>query len=239
MTEPKIFFCGDPHGQFKQILRAAKEHKPDALILLGDNLGEADSTRPLHEELKEVWDRTWFIHGNHETDHEATARPLQLDSDRNIHGRVVEIAGLRIAGLGGVFRSKIWLPGTEPVFRNFQEYKAAADLKRPPKDRREPAALGEDRKHFSSIFADDYDALGAGEADILVTHEACSPHPHGYAELDDLAQALGARWHYHGHHHDCLDYSEHWERLGFVTRGVGLRGITDLQGNLIVPGQKD
>jgi hypothetical protein len=33
-------------------------------------------------------------------------------ADRNQHGRVVEFDGLRIAGLGGVFREKIWHPAT-------------------------------------------------------------------------------------------------------------------------------
>lgn len=48
--------------------------------------------------------------GNHDTD-----EPKHYDKlfgselgDRNLHGRIETIAGVRIAGLGGVFRTKIW-----------------------------------------------------------------------------------------------------------------------------------
>ena len=33
---PEIFFCGDPHGEFSQILSAARDYKPAAMVILGD-----------------------------------------------------------------------------------------------------------------------------------------------------------------------------------------------------------
>ena len=36
--------------------------------------------------------------------------------ERNIHGKVVDIQGVRIAGLGGVFRGHIWMPPNRPMF---------------------------------------------------------------------------------------------------------------------------
>ena len=35
---------------------------------------------------------------------------------RNLHNRVVEIQGQRIAGLGGVFRGQIWMPPNKPMY---------------------------------------------------------------------------------------------------------------------------
>jgi hypothetical protein len=47
----------------------------------------------------------------------------------------------------------------------------------------------------------------------------------------------------HGHHHDNIDSSSHWEQQGFKSFGIGLRGITaiDLDGHarVIVPGALD
>ena len=76
-------------------------------------------------------------------------------------------------------------------------------------------------------------------ADVLVTHEAPSCHPHGHASLDELGRCLGVRWAFHGHHHDQLDYSAMNDRLGFRAFGVGLRGITSLDGEVIVEGEDD
>ena len=81
-------------------------------------------------------------------------------------------------------------------------------------------------------------ALG-GQADILVTHEAPSAHPHGFSVLDELGQSLGVSAVFHGHHHDCLDYRAQRRRLGFATFGVGLRGITDMHGRVLRAGELD
>ena len=38
---PEIFFCGDPHGTFDQINEAARLYSPDAMVILGDQIGRA------------------------------------------------------------------------------------------------------------------------------------------------------------------------------------------------------
>ena len=76
-------------------------------------------------------------------------------------------------------------------------------------------------------------------ADILVTHEAPSSHPHGFAAIDELANRLGATTSFHGRHHDRLDYSAQRTWLGFDAFGVGLRGITDQDGRVIRAGEVD
>lgn len=176
-----ILFCGDPHGHFGHIIEAVQEHQPAAVILLGD----LQAQRPLEVELALILDKTevWFIHGNHDTDSEADHDNLfgSKLANRNLHGRVVEIAGQRIAGLGGV------------------------------------------------IFPVDYERLQKQRADILVTHEAPSSHPHGFA-IDELASRMGVSKAIHGHHNDQLDYSAERTRLGFNAFGVGFRGIIDQDG---------
>jgi len=81
--------------------------------------------------------------------------------------------------------------------------------------------------------------LAAQRADLLITHEAPSCHPHGFHAIDALARALGVQAAFHGHHHDSLDYRPQWATLGFRAFGVGLRGVVDHEGNVIVPGELD
>lgn len=94
-------------------------------------------------------------------------------------------------------------------------------------------------KHSSSIFPDEYDRLSQLHADVLVTHEAPSVHPHGFDALDELAQAMNVNSTFHGHHHDNLDYSRHWAQLGHKAYGVGFCGITALDGTVIRAGDFD
>jgi len=222
---PMILFCGDPHGQFGHIIEAVQEHRPAAVILLGD----LQAQRPLEVELATILDQTevWFIHGNHDTDSVADHDHL-FGSDlaeRNLHGRVVEVAGLRIAGLGGVFRGKVWTPPAPSTFENPKQYLASCGKGNLWRG-------GLPLKHRSTIFPDDYERLQKQRADILVTHEAPSAHPHGFAAIDDLARRLGVSTSFHGHHHDQLDYSTERTRLGFDAFGVGFRGIFDQDGRI-------
>ncbi len=106
MSEARILFVGDPHGEFRPLIETAKATRPDAVVLLGD----MDLERPLQQELTPIWEETniYFIHGNHDCDRPHWYENLMGDSmdTRNLNGRVADIAGIRIAGLGGVFRER-------------------------------------------------------------------------------------------------------------------------------------
>lgn len=247
-----IYFLGDVHGRFDRVAEAVRENRPDAVVFLGD----LDCTRPLHEEVAEIRDLTevWYIPGNHDSDAASSWGNLTCAemADRNLHGRVVEIAGVRVAGLGGVFRGEIWYPPEPPQFDNYESWRR----KEVPQSRQ--AALGDSPKkaaylasksarigaerllrHQSTIFVETVRALERQRADILVTHEAPSCHPMGFAALDEVARKLRVTRLFHGHHHDCLDYGPFVDAMGFRTIGVGLRGITDEEGRKVVEGELD
>lgn len=145
---------------------------------------------------------------------------------------MVTIAGVRIAGLGGIFREQVWRPPEPGNYTSQQDFVARCG-----KGNRWRGGLP--LKHHSSIFPSDHANLSKLCADILVTHEAPSAHPHGFAAIDELARTLGVNKTFHGHHHDRLDYGTERARLGFDAFGVGLRGITDQDGRIIRPGDLD
>lgn len=223
----RIFFCGDPHGHFQHIIEAVHAHRPAAIVLLGD----VQAQEPLELALGPILDRTevWWIHGNHDTDSDADYDHLfgSALADRNLHGRVVEVAGLRIAGLGGIFRGQVWTAPHPPRYPSAEDF-----LARSGKGNRWRGGLP--RKHRSSIFPRDYEALLHEKADVLVSHEAPSCHPHGFRAIDEMAASLGARMAYHGHHHKHVEYGEdEAQRLGFRPFSVGYCEIRDEQGNVV------
>lgn len=241
MTTPKILFCGDNHGHFRHIIGAVERAKPDAVLLLGD----IEAQRPLEVELAQILGKTSirFIHGNHDTDSDSNVRNLfgSKLAHCNLDGRVENICGVRIAGLGGVFRGKVWTPPTEPRHRSFADWRAAMRRSRAPIG---PTSVDsilatQVRTQQSTIFPDVYDRLSRLRADVLVTHEAPSCHRYGFEAIDDLARALGVQASFHGHHHDALNYQDQWEKLGFMAYGVGFCGITDLDGAIVRPGDFD
>jgi len=251
-----ILILGDNHGRFDHIPPAiaaerARSCRVDAVIFLGD----IEAQRDFEQEVAPIEALGVAVHwivGNHDTDSEDNWRHLQNSQHRRIDGRVVEVCGIRVAGLGGIFRGAIWFPADsksvsaeELHFRNYEGF--ARDLhSRPGVQRRlskmdrirlesvpdrvsamiDPTRSGQLRKHASSIFPDTLQSLATQRADILVTHEAPGCHPHGFDELTRLAQSLGVRASFHGHQHDNLDYSSTFDSLGFRPHGVGLRGIT-------------
>lgn len=218
-----ILFCGDPHGYFEHIIEAVQERRPEAVILLGD----LQPKRPMEVELAPILTLTdvWFIHGNHDSDSETDHDNVFGSglAERNLHGRVVEIAGQRIAGLGGVFRGKVWAPPAPAIFEHPDQYLAHCG-------KGNFWRKGLPMTHRSTIFPVVYEHLKSQRADILVTHEADSAHPHGFAAIDELARAMGVARTFHGHHHNQFDYSADRARLGFSAFGVGFRGIVDIDG---------
>lgn len=210
-----------------------------AVVLLGD----IESPRPLHVELAPIKDKVWWISGNHDTDNAELWSHL-VDSelaDRCLDGRVVTLPdGTRLAGLGGVFREKIWQPPADPNYQSYDAWLNSLQLgwsKR--QGGKQPMFASERFKHRSTIFHDRYQELACQRADILVTHEAPDFHRHGNEALTLLAIALNAKTTFHGHHHDRLDYSQQAGELGMAAFGVGLRGISGRDGRPIVPGELD
>ena len=224
----RIFFAGDCHGQFGHLIEAAQVYLPAAVVLLGD----MEAPHPLHQILASILPHTavWWIPGNHDSDRETSYDHLFSSglADRNLHGRVVEIAGVRIAGLGGVFREKIWAPPAEPRYKSGQDF-----VRRCCRGNRWRDGLP--LKQRSTIFPDEYSRLMRQQGDVLVTHEAPSSHRVGFPALDELARGLRVRTLSHGHHHESYQATLDG---GMRIIGVGLREIVDLDGQVVVPGEE-
>ncbi len=242
-----IWFLGDCHGSISHVLTMLESvvRRPAAVVFLGDmemRLPFDQVVAPIEEMGVEVW----FIHGNHDTDTPEIYRCLfeSAYKSRNLHGRVVEVAGLRVAGLGGVFRGSVWYPRVScdeiSYFNGYADFVASQRRLWPQRIRADEAqylSRGKFLQHRSTIFKNDWASLAAKRADILVTHEAPSCHPHGFVAIDQLARCLGVQSSFHGHHHDCLDYKVMNDVLKFCPYGVGLRGISDIEGNVILAGE--
>ena len=244
-----IWFCGDTHGEFRHVVEHVLEAKrddrlPQAIIFLGD----LDCARPLHVELEEIAGLTgiFWIPGNHDGDDNSAWNNLFASepSEANLHCRVADVAGFRIAGLGGVFRRRIWSPPDPPAFQTYDAWREALTRRRPTKDWG-LAETTEERRHKTSIFPDMVASLGAQRAEILVSHEApeCRDDGRGWRAIGNLARGLGVRFTFHGHHHDRPDYAANFLELGFQAHAVGFRGITALSGegavSVIRPGEYD
>lgn len=225
-----ILFCGDIHGRCEHLLGVAAEYPSAAIVLLGD----IEPQEPLDKWLAPIVDRLWFIHGNHDTDNDMNFSNLFEGplANRNLHGRVVEVAGVRVAGLGGVFRSQIWMPPAKPAYESEADF-----LRLCGKGNRYRGGLP--RKHRSTIFPETVHKLASMRADVLVTHEAIGGHRNGFEEIDVLALAMGVQAVFHGHHHDHLNYERWGRETGVRAHGAGLRGITALDGTVIVAGELD
>ncbi len=226
---PDIFFCGDPHGTFDQINEAARLYSPDAMVILGDLQPPA----PLHEVLEEALAHTdiWWIPGNHDTDSDEFYDRLWRSelAGHNLHGRVACVAGMRIGGLGGVFRGQIWMPDGNPNY-----YSPATFMRRVGQGN--VWRGGVPRRHRSTIFPSVFGNLQRQKADILVTHEAPSCHKKGFSALDRLARTMGVRWFFHGHQHEDRAYGL---QGSILTRAVGYQGIVNLKGEVVVAAKLD
>ncbi|ELC7279721.1 metallophosphoesterase [Aeromonas veronii] len=194
-----ILLCGDPHGEFDHIILRVQQNKPAAVIILGD-LCLQQTFELTFAPILGLTD-IWFIHGNHDTDEVRYHDHLFSCPEHNLHCRVVEIDGFKVAGLGGIFRSQVWYPPETPRYltrQDFQDNCGKGNLWRG----------GLPRKHRSSIFPEDIQHLQGLSADILISHEAPKEHPHGFLAINELAQSLQATYIIHGHHHDPFRYDE-------------------------------
>jgi predicted phosphodiesterase len=266
-----IWLLGDVHSHFDHIEQAidAAPVKPSTTIFLGD----IEAPIPFEDCIEGILKRgveVFWIRGNHDTDTKDNWNYLSSPESmaRNIDGKVINVDGIWIAGLGGVFRGEAWHEGIEggrPSFASYAEYEKAIRNERNLKQRlsrqdlvqmqavpsRQGAAdlqdtyrAGKLLKHHSTIFPDAYGELALLKADILVTHEAASCHPHGFGAIDVLARKMGVKALFHGHQHDCLDYSLAFDPMGFRAYGVGFCGISSWdpmtgRAEVVMPGDFD
>jgi Calcineurin-like phosphoesterase len=205
-----ILFAGDPHRNFAPILSACLAlSRPGTLILVGDCDCPAPLAHMLAPAIERGWDVRWIL-GNHDTETEVTFDNLTGHSG-GLGLRVVTIDGLRIAGLPGVFKPRVWDPNEgPPSYRTRAAFQAAL---RPGESWRGGLPLF----HRDTVFPEDFDTLAACRCDILVTHEAPSSHPHGFPAIDTLAEACGARLIVHGHHHQSY--------AAILANGIRVRGL--------------
>ncbi|HET8997451.1 MAG TPA: metallophosphoesterase [Acetobacteraceae bacterium] len=207
-----ILFAGDPHRNFAPILRACAARQPGALILLGDCECDAPLPQLLAPAMQAGW-RVYWVLGNRDTDTPDTYDHLVAGApEGNLGGQVRRIERVRIAGLPGVFKPRVWHPveAEPPGFRTRAEFLAVLP-------QREQWRGGLPLWHRDTIFPEDFAALQTQRFDVLVTHEAPSSHRHGFAVIDRLAQAGGARLIVHGHHHQAYD--------AVLPNGIRVRGL--------------
>jgi predicted phosphodiesterase len=208
-----ILFYGDPHGEFRPLFRAVELYHPAAVVLLGDT----DLEKPLRQQLAPILNAgipVRWIHGNHDVDREDWHdRLFEDDPKGSIHAHWASLDRMIVAGLGGIFKAKIWYPkdGLEaPV------YSTRRDLLR-SFARNDRFRGGLPLHQRATILPEDFIALNRIKADILVTHEAPSSHRHGFGAIDDLAHAMKVKLVVHGHHHKSYDLKT---RDGIWVRGL-------------------
>jgi calcineurin-like phosphoesterase family protein len=191
-----FYFYGDPHGVWEPLLRGGLE--PDDTVII---VGDCDLDETFKRKLAPLLDLgvtvRWII-GNHDVDNEKFYDHLVLGyPEGDLGGKVQRHSGVMVAGLGGIFKSKIWYPKVGSEKPNYLN--RAAYLRSFPHQKRWRKNLPLTAR--CAIYSDEVADLAGRRADILVTHEAPTTHPHGFAALDRLAADMRVRWHVHGHHH--------------------------------------
>jgi predicted phosphodiesterase len=218
----RILFAGDPHGNFKPLIAAVHKYRPEAVILLGDY----DLEMPLESCLQEIVGLTeiWWIAGNHDFESPGKYNNLfnSAFSDKDLHLKVTEIAGMRVAGLGGIFLGRVWYPPQQPKWRGKQHYLHHQSAKAKHSDM--------SLKYKSAIWHDEFEALKSLKADILVSHEAPGSHRHGFKVIGELAATMGVKNIFHGHLHE--NYASVIKK-GIKVVGVADRAVADLVGNML------
>jgi hypothetical protein len=176
--------------------------------------------------LKEIAHLTdvWWIAGNHDFETPVKYNNLfkSAFSHRDLHLKVTEIAGLRVAGLGGVFLGRVWYPPQQPKWLGKQQYLHHQSGNIQHSDM--------SLKYKSAIWHDEFEGLKALKADILVSHEAPGSHRHGFRVIGDLAAAMGVKHIFHGHLHE--NYAGTLKN-NIKVRGVADGAVTDLLGNTL------
>lgn len=225
----RILFAGDPHGCFDSIINAVLLYKPIAVVMLGDYSLQQSLDVYLSPIAKLT--QIWWIYGNHDVvSREVYSHLFESSYKYNgLHLKVREIAGLRIAGLGGIFIAKNWYPPAKTRWQNQHHWYREQS----PHIRRAGMPL----KLQHSIWHHEVEMMQATvKADILVTHEAPSCHRYGFEAIDTLAKAIGASQIFHGHQHE---YYQDTLASGINVVGVAKQMVVNKQGQMLTQCEED
>lgn len=218
----KILFCGDPHGCFANIISAVHMYRPEAVILLGDYNLELPLENYLHAIIGMT--QIYWIPGNHDFDSTAEHENLFYSalSYNNLHLKVFNIDGIRIAGLGSIFMQRVWKPGEPPKWITKNDWLSS-----------QPRTVKKIPLHIeNAIWHHEFERMKKSiRADILVTHEAPSCHKYGFEAIDELGKSIGAKQIFHGHHH--VYYKDKLTN-GIEVTGVAIGGIANLAGEQLM-----
>lgn len=231
-----LWFLGDVHGEFSHLAKAllAAARKPDWVIFAGDididHISFAEVLAPLRRNFPGT--RVAFIYGNHDADTYDHWNCLHNCGDAvALHSKVVELSGIRVAGLGGNFLGQIWAPPNNPTFRNRDAAMNRGAYLFRDSQRPNPSLLG-------AIYPNEFEHLARQQADILVTHEAPGCHPYGWEAISQLSRDMRVARSFHGHQHD--DRSEEYclqrDTLKFDARALAYCGIKNGLGEVIFQG---
>ncbi|NTF17004.1 metallophosphoesterase [Agrobacterium rubi] len=226
---------GDTHCDFTAIEEAAQEIDPaypPVCIFVGD-FGFADRDESNWEEglrrddlplkdvrkpdeilrpLTELGCRILHVRGNHDfqdAHHYESVVASRALMGGNLHCKVVEIEGVRIAGLEGIFGGP-WLPRDGKVVSHTREHWLANNRSyrngnrwHPAVDRLQGIPPGLQVGHRKYIWPEDVEYMRGLEADVLVTHEPplSGAATQGFQVINDLACDMGAKVVIHGHIH--------------------------------------
>jgi Icc-related predicted phosphoesterase len=197
---------GDIHGDFESVRRIQARYADVAhWLCVGDVADEAGRYEPFSSPVH-------FIKGNNDGFDAIAGGQLPANVHFLDNGRLYEIGGLRVAGLGGTF-APTWYDTP------------AADLPHPVKGTARATAQADRRRHFVREEVVACQALTG--ADVFLTHEAPRPYyvggragqrgiDAGKTPVNEVLAAMKPRLHLFGHHHR---FSEQ-DRQG--VRSVGL-----------------
>ena len=208
----QIFFgaLGDIHGAFDVARQIVAKHPEIPFWLCVGDLATDDGR------YEPVGAPVYWIHGNNDNFDAIASGDLPRDLQHIPNGTLVEIAGLRVAGLGGTF-APTWYDTP------------ASDLPHPRKGSAKATELADKRRHFVREEVEGCKSLR--DADVLMTHEAASPFrpfpggrgpDAGKRQVNEVLAAMRPRLHLFGHHHRFSDEIREGVRsvgLDLVSRG--------------------
>jgi Icc-related predicted phosphoesterase len=177
---------GDIHGDFESARRIMERHREVPFWLcVGDVAGAGGEYESLPAPL-------YWIKGNNENFDLIAAAEFPAGLQYLSNGRMLEIMGVRIAGLGGTFAPTVY-------------QLAAADLPHPRKASERATALADRRRHFVREEVEACKALQ--NIDVFLSHEAPKPFKAGRGiqagkdQVNEVLAAMKPRLHLFGHHH--------------------------------------